>query len=109
MSILVTNTLRAMGIYTVYITNDLAGAINTPPFDGKSAQAFKTLDRDTTPSWDIFTVWVYRNRMDNPHVDLVRSSLYIRPDSSNIFTDGADNESFRVVKLSTDKVIQSLL
>ena len=109
MSILVTNTLRAMGIYTVYVTNDLAGAINTPPFDGKSAQAFKTLDRDTTPSWDIFTVWVYRNRMDNPHVDLVRSSLYIRPDSSNIFTDGANNESFRVVKLSTDKVIQGLL
>ena len=109
MSILVTNTLRAMGIYTVYVTNDLAGAINTPPFDGKSAQAFKTLDRDTTPSWDIFTVWVYRNRMDNPHVDLVRSSLYIRPDSSNIFTDGAENESFRVVKLSTDKVIQGLL
>ena len=108
-SIFVTDTLRQMGIYTVYITGDLGGVINTGPFDSLSRQAFATLSRDTTPSWDIFTVWVYRNRMSNPHVTLVRSSLYIQPSGANQFIDGAENESFRVVKVSADNVIQGLL
>lgn len=108
-SIMVTNTLRKLGIYTVYLTGDLAGGMNTPPFDGKSTRAFKTFARDTTPSWDIFAVWVYEHRTYNPHVNLLRSSLYIRSDSSNVFRDGARQNSYRVVKASPDDEIEGLL
>lgn len=109
MSIFVTNTLREMGIYTVYLTGDLGGCMNTAPFDGRCAQAFATMLRDTTPSWDIFSVWVYKMREYNPYIRYVRTALYIKPDSSNEFKDKARTNSFRVVKVALDKELERLI
>jgi hypothetical protein len=105
-SIFVITKLEDLGIRTIYMTNDLANTINTPPFDELSTSAFNLLGRTTTPSWDIFSVYVYNNRTSKKlarQIEYIPTKFVINPNKTEVFNDVATNRStFRVIKKVKD-------
>lgn len=105
-SVFVIAKLEELDIRTIYLTNDLANTINTPPFDELSTSAFNLFGRTTTPSWDIFSVYVYNNRTSKElakKIEYVPTKLIIYPDKTEVFNDAATNDNtFRVIKKVQD-------